>query len=695
MRNTTLLSAIRSHDASLVTKLLESANSNEAKKSLLNEKDASGTPCLLLIQDTAVMDAFLTNSSKDVDVNALDESGGTVLHRTLYDGSLQLALNVLQRRPDADLTVRDKDGNTCLDLLDLSINQTSAITDGSKKPRDDEDSDEDDDDSTAKKQKPHQIRYTSSVWTWGSNSNLQLGHATNSNDRQYPERVELTPHLHLKPPVSYDTLSEHKPNILMMSLSKYHSTILTDTHLYTFGFGVGGRLGLNHEETTLSPSVVHALSDYFVSFVATGPDHTVAVTGSGEVFTWGSNKWGQLGYETFGSNIEAASVLVPTEVTHSSLKKVKIVGAAATKYHTVVFSNNGLIFTWGWNIGQLGYQQQQQHQGSTGSNLTAVSPLQSTPRKITSLVQSDNILQVAATNNATAILYEKGDVYVICNHETKRISLTVPPPPLLQSSKSSLTASIIKIVSGNHQFAALSKEGDVFLWSPPVGAEGEAYKNSWQQVTFPQSKPKRIWTARKLAMAAKDVAIGIDSCILVVTESGHVYSGTRRKEVKTKEAKGYKDVVYFKFAQVPYLRNIRFIYASPSGAFAAIRYDELPPPTVLAPITLRDDLKKIMIPFSEPDDSSLARTALPGSPFVDVRLVIRHNGQEYLFSAHQIILSARSQLFLRVFDEVGKKGAIETEYYQASVEFEGTSDAPALIRVSFLKEFSPKRSFQR
>ncbi|KAI9333590.1 hypothetical protein BDR26DRAFT_937417 [Obelidium mucronatum] len=491
-------------------------------------------------RSAAVVAALLAGGAAAPAATQDDESRFSALHRALYDGSLRIALCILRACPDFDVSVRDAEGNTCFDLLDVH---------GSDNASDGSDSDEELKDSSTTNT-TNRI-YSTSVWTWGSNSNMQLGH-TNSNDRSFPERVDFSPHLFLDYPVSFGCLlDDFVHGFETLCLDKFHLVVLDDSRLYSCGFGLGGRLGLNSEEATLIPSIVHGLTDHFIAFVATGPDHTCAITKEGQVFTWGSNKYGQLGYKTG----DPPHVLVPTEVA-GPLKRIKIIGAAASKYHTVVFSNSGMIFTWGWNVGQL----------------------------------------VAATNNATAILFATGDVQVLANHEVKRV--TFVSPPLVGLGFGSIkearntSAFISKIVSGNHQFAALSKDGDIFLWSPPVTVE--EFKNTWQQLNFPQTKPKRIWTSRKSNMVAKDVAIGIDSTILVATSSGHVFSGIRRKEVKTKESKLSKDIVYFKFTQVPYLHNIRKVFASISGAFAAIRFDELPPPITESPPTLRQDLKRVL-----------------------------------------------------------------------------------------------------
>ena len=84
-----------------------------------------------------------------------------------------------------------------------------------------------------------------------------------------------------------------------------------------------------------------------VTFAALGTDHSLAITKDGLVFTWGSNEHSQLGHSP-----NAKKVLVPTLV--ACLKRAKCVGAACGKYHSVVFTDAGEVYTWGKNNGQLG-----------------------------------------------------------------------------------------------------------------------------------------------------------------------------------------------------------------------------------------------------------------------------------------------------------------------------------------------------
>lgn len=71
--------------------------------------------------------------------------------------------------------------------------------------------------------------------------------------------------------------------------------------------------------------------------VAAANKHTAVVSEAGEVFTWGCNREGQLGYGTSNS----ASNYTPRVV--ESLKGKVLTGVAAAKYHTVVLGGDGEV----------------------------------------------------------------------------------------------------------------------------------------------------------------------------------------------------------------------------------------------------------------------------------------------------------------------------------------------------------------
>lgn len=97
-----------------------------------------------------------------------------------------------------------------------------------------------------------------------------------------------------------------------------------------------GQLGYTSVDTQPTPRRVSSLRSKIIA-VAAGNKHTAAVAETGEVFTWGCNKEGQLGYGTSNS----ASNYAPRIVESLKGKTFKAVSAA--KYHTIVLGADGEV----------------------------------------------------------------------------------------------------------------------------------------------------------------------------------------------------------------------------------------------------------------------------------------------------------------------------------------------------------------
>lgn len=97
-----------------------------------------------------------------------------------------------------------------------------------------------------------------------------------------------------------------------------------------------GQLGYTSVDTQPTPRRVSSLKSKIVT-VAAANKHTAVVSATGEVFTWGCNREGQLGYGTSNS----ASNYMPRVVEYLKGKFFK--GVAAAKYHTVVLGADGEV----------------------------------------------------------------------------------------------------------------------------------------------------------------------------------------------------------------------------------------------------------------------------------------------------------------------------------------------------------------
>lgn len=97
-----------------------------------------------------------------------------------------------------------------------------------------------------------------------------------------------------------------------------------------------GQLGYPSVDTQPTPRRVSSLKQRIIS-VAAANKHSAAVADTGEVFTWGCNKEGQLGYGTSNS----ASNCIPRMVEY--LKGKVFRGVSAAKYHTIVLGVDGEV----------------------------------------------------------------------------------------------------------------------------------------------------------------------------------------------------------------------------------------------------------------------------------------------------------------------------------------------------------------
>ena len=91
--------------------------------------------------------------------------------------------------------------------------------------------------------------------------------------------------------------------------------------------------------------------------VALGQDHTLVLTKSGEVYSWGLNRFSQLGYivevsPSSNGRYEEPIQSIPKRVV-GLLRKEVVRGVAASKNASVCWTND-TVFTWGTNTGQLG-----------------------------------------------------------------------------------------------------------------------------------------------------------------------------------------------------------------------------------------------------------------------------------------------------------------------------------------------------
>ncbi|KAF8528711.1 hypothetical protein JB92DRAFT_2862754 [Gautieria morchelliformis] len=500
----------------------------------------------------------------NINVNLPDtESRWTALHRSLYAGNIA-ASQLLMQRSDIDLEQRDSEGLTAFDLYNSTVDGTGLTVP-----------------TTPSSRRSLKDGGAADLFTWGRNRNAALGHG-DGDDRTYPDQVVILNTI--VPESMSDKLAPVQ--VRAVSMAKLHTTVITTENqgnLRVCGFGSGGRLGLGqHTQYSLLP--VPQFTHHVVA-IALGQDHTLVLTSDGEVLSWGLNRFSQLGYVvdpptssvTLNTRAREEPIQAVARKVAGPLKKEVVIGVAACKTASACWTESD-VYTWGTNHGQLGYDK-------------AAQPVQVLPRKVTG-VQA--ILDLAMTDSAMACLLKTEDV--ICFRDDSHFRVKFPTPEFSDFSPYVhpfiIKPPIAKITSCDDTFAALSSRGDVFLFSAPSASSDGATG----RVERPAVKPQKVWSLRKSPNPARDIALGSDGELILCTESGHVFVGSRSTKSNT-SAKALK------FSRVPFIHRVVKVCANSTGAFGALRSNYDAKPLSVTGPSLIDDLKGVR-PWTTTNDTS-------------------------------------------------------------------------------------------
>nr|XP_027077442.1 ultraviolet-B receptor UVR8-like isoform X1 [Coffea arabica] len=181
------------------------------------------------------------------------------------------------------------------------------------------------------------------VQSWGRNQNGQLGLGT-TEDSLVPQKIGAF---------------QGVPVRMVAAGAEHTAAVTEDGELYGWGWGCYGNLGLGDRNDRLIPEKVSAVEGEKMILVACGWRHTISVSSSGDLYTYGWSKYGQLGHGDFEDH------LVPHKL--NALSKSFISQISGGWRHTMAMTADGKLYGWGWNkFGQVG----------VGDNIDHCSPVQ-------------------------------------------------------------------------------------------------------------------------------------------------------------------------------------------------------------------------------------------------------------------------------------------------------------------------------
>lgn len=597
----------------------------------VNSRDHAGLTLLHRVASStspsAISFALALIEHPAIDLYVQDrENGWTALHRALYFGNITIARAILERDrwdpngPGGSTTtrvgssvikVKDHEGNSAFDVYNATIARRSLQH--IREYTESEEGSMGDTESTPEVIKTggnlmHGSVDGDELFVFGSNKNHSLGFG-DGDDRQFPERITVKRPDHLlfrfyreyleaqqdlgevpkgapkpipKSLADIPALILNRPVVIQdVTLSKLHSAILTtdpESNLYTCGVGPGGRLGTGDEVTRFTYTCIEdgGLAGKKVATVALGQNHTLAVSSDGEIFSWGTSTYSQLGYSLPRPALkdEEPVCATPRQI-FGSLKREVIIGVAASAIHSVAHTSTSL-FCWGKNEGQLGLMD------SDSRSLS----VQTVPRKVAASLFKAPITMVSAINGATICLLANHSVCVFSNYgytfvkfplheEISNYHLNIAA---LTTRYEATSNHISHITAGGDTIAAVSSRGDLFILNvrridPDVPSSSTTNPS---KIKSALSSPERVWSLRKGHWdGIKSVGIAENGSLIVCTQAGAVWRRIKRAKIKDAFTGiiNYNKKTDFKFQRVPGLTKVAVVRSTTFGVYAAIRKD--------------------------------------------------------------------------------------------------------------------------
>ncbi|KAH9425627.1 RCC1 and BTB domain-containing protein 2 [Dermatophagoides pteronyssinus] len=231
------------------------------------------------------------------------------------------------------------------------------------------------------------------IWTTYDNKCFAYGHNASGC-----LGINQSPFLQAKKPTLIRELSGQ--NLIKLCSGQLFVLALTKNgRCYSWGDNRFGQLGLSRSNSHIGkPSLINAIKDPIVD-LACGLHHSLILTVTNHLYSFGSNLTGSVGNGTTFHQLK------PVQLTDFTLTPsfggVDFVDIACGGWHSAAVNLKGEIFVWGWN-----------HTGQCGQDDLKSNVLSPTKLKTNLLIQS-----VCCGQNHTLMLTYDGKVWAMGNNQ--------------------------------------------------------------------------------------------------------------------------------------------------------------------------------------------------------------------------------------------------------------------------------------
>jgi len=284
------------------------------------------------------------------------------------------------------------------------------------------------------------VKSDSSVWTWGSNNNSNLGNPSIVG----PSNV----------PVSVTSLGPGSGVIAVAAGGNFTLALKADGTVWGWGNNANGQLGIGSFAVQPTPVQVKSpdATGFLTGIIAlsappSGP-FALALKSDGTVWAWGLNTNGQLGNGTTMTSNLPVQVQGLTQIV-----AIDAAGAAGNQ-HSLALRSDGAVFAWGSNAnGQLG----------TGNNTPSAVPV-----TVAGVAAGSGVVDVSGANGFSLARKADGSVLAWGDNSSGQLGDNTffgspSPVTVVGLSAGSGVRTVFSGIAANHSLA-VRQDGTLLAW---------------------------------------------------------------------------------------------------------------------------------------------------------------------------------------------------------------------------------------
>jgi len=221
--------------------------------------------------------------------------------------------------------------------------------------------------------------------------------------------------------ISTPTIISGIKDVISVSCGHEHTVALTKTGVvYSWGNGEEGLLGHGDTKMQNTPKKIDSLRDLDIRTVVCGGLHTLALTRNGHIYSWGKAEGGQLGLPldqlVHNAKQNQLYCTAPRRIKGALENKV-VVQVACGDAHSLALTRDGLVFGWGYS-----------YYGQLGTGITSESPDPGVSLQVLEPVLVDKLMNVNITDiyaGATFSLFlsDKKELYGCGLNESNQLGI--------------------------------------------------------------------------------------------------------------------------------------------------------------------------------------------------------------------------------------------------------------------------------